>query len=228
MKKIIISLFICAAALIASSADNVKVVLGWNPSCGQSVTGYKVYYGSTNVDLSRTNYTTRLDCASTNIFKEYFFSSNFSQVTNVGNVTTTTISNLQCSTYYFFAVTAYDPIGNESGFSGQAWFRTPNAYTNGGQPPNQNFVVSSYTTNWFAQPLIQTNEVTGQVYTNYYSLSVRTFKLKSDLYVRTNWVILVNTNLAKTNWTVFAYGSNSIPFATITNVGGAAFFRIRL
>jgi hypothetical protein len=128
---------------------------------------------------------------------------------------------------YIFSATAYDTNGIESDFSAQADYKTPAAYTNGGTLPKQSLAVSSYTTNWFNQPIISTNRH-GFVSTNYYSLSVRTLRIVSDLYVRTNWVIEMNTNLLINRWVFFQAGSNSVPTATITNTGDNAFFRIKI
>ena len=55
--------------------------------------GYKVYYGN--------------------------FSGNYSQNMNVDNVTTYTVNNLTDGLTYYFAVTAYDTSGNESGYSNE-------------------------------------------------------------------------------------------------------------
>lgn len=59
----------------------------------EDLAGYKIYYG-----ISEGNYTASIDA---------------------GNVTTYTVSNLSSGTYYF-AVTAYDISGNESGYSNEA------------------------------------------------------------------------------------------------------------
>lgn len=70
-----------------------NLTLTWNPSPTPGVTGYRVYYGSAS-----GNYTT-----------------NFS----VGNATNNTFTNLVSGATYFFAITAYDPLGNESSFSNE-------------------------------------------------------------------------------------------------------------
>jgi hypothetical protein len=51
-------------------------------------------------------------------------SGSFSQGIDVGNITNYTLSNLNNGTTYYFAVTAYDTIGNISGFSTQKSFTT--------------------------------------------------------------------------------------------------------
>lgn len=67
--------------------------LSWNPNTEPDLAGYKVYYGTTS-----RSYTTSID---------------------VGNQTTYTVTGLGFGTYYF-AVTAYDISGNESGYSNEA------------------------------------------------------------------------------------------------------------
>lgn len=227
--KTLLSIFIYLFFLVCKGEDNVIINLSWSPSCQNNVVGYKIYYGRTNINIfTNPSFSIRTnECSQGKDVTNFFYLSNFPTVLYAGNSTSYTVSNLQCGLYYYFAVTAYDSIGMESDFSSQAWIKLPDAYTNGGVLPKQNFSPSSYTTNWFAQPLITTNR-NGIISTNYYSLNVKTFRLVSDLYVRTNWFILMNTNLNTTNWFVYKSGSNSIPNATITNVGGAAFFKIKI
>jgi len=82
------------------SGDNFAT-LTWDPPTtntdGTSLTdlaGYKVYYGTT--------------------------SGNYTASTDVGNVTTYTVSDLPPQVYYF-AITAYDTVGNESDYSNEAY-----------------------------------------------------------------------------------------------------------
>jgi PA14 domain/Fibronectin type III domain/Divergent InlB B-repeat domain len=82
-----------------SVAGAASVTLTWNASPSPSVAGYKVYY-------------TTVSGAS-------------SPVVDVGNVTTTTISNLNNSTTYYFSVTAYNSGGVESQRSNEISYRTP-------------------------------------------------------------------------------------------------------
>ena len=229
MKKIYLFILICLLSTVMY-ADNLGITLCWSPSCSSAVVGYKVYSCIASNGITSVGQVLDKDCSSTNVWVHGIYQVSYNSVVDAGNSTSYVFSNLLVDTTYIFSATAYDTNGIESDFSGQAIYRTPMAYTNGGTPPKQNFAISSYTTNWFGQPLITTNKQ-GRISTNYYSLSVRTYKLSSDLYIRTNWanwVILVNTNLAKTNWMVYQYGSNSVPSVTITNLGGAAFFRIKL
>lgn len=75
------------------------VSLSWQLSSSTNVTGYNIYYGTVS-----GNYTGKI---------------------MVGNVTTTTISNLNCGTAYYFSATALDSNGNESGFSNETRFLVP-------------------------------------------------------------------------------------------------------
>ncbi len=93
LKKAIPSAFF--AALFVLSGFNAQVYgasasLSWDANSESDLSGYKVYFGSAS-----GSYGTPVD---------------------VGNATTHTLSGLSDGTYYF-AVTAYDSSGNESGFS---------------------------------------------------------------------------------------------------------------
>ncbi|MBI5197014.1 MAG: fibronectin type III domain-containing protein [Nitrospirae bacterium] len=78
--------------------DNTAT-LSWDPvttyadetPIQDALAGYKVYYG-----IESGNYTATID---------------------VGNVTTYTVDSLEPGTKYYFAVTAYDDSGNESGYA---------------------------------------------------------------------------------------------------------------
>lgn len=69
-----------------------SAILSWNANSESDLSGYKVYFGTS--------------------------SRNYGTPTTVGNVTTHTVSGLNTGTYYF-AVTAFDTSGNESGFSSE-------------------------------------------------------------------------------------------------------------
>jgi len=70
-----------------------SVTLGWSPSAAQTVAGYDIYYGG----ISGT-YTNQLQ---------------------VGNVTNATISGLIGGATYYFAATAYNAAGVQSGYTSQ-------------------------------------------------------------------------------------------------------------
>ncbi len=82
-----LSLFIA----IPRGADAVQATLAWTANQEGDLAGYKVYYGNQS-----GKYTANLD---------------------VGNVTTYTVANLPDGNYYYFALTAYNTGGSESGFS---------------------------------------------------------------------------------------------------------------
>ena len=71
-----------------------SVTLMWNPSTDSDVAGYRIYYG-----VASRNYTNIVD---------------------VGNATSVTISNLVEGVTYYFAATAYTLLGMESGYSDEA------------------------------------------------------------------------------------------------------------
>ncbi len=70
-----------------------SVTLAWDASTSSNLAGYRVYYGTAS-----RNYSTNID---------------------VGNVTTYTLANLAPGTYYF-AVTAYNTLAEQSGYSNEA------------------------------------------------------------------------------------------------------------
>ena len=81
---------------------NGGVQLQWNPVPGQNVTGYRVYYGT----ASRT----------------------YLQLYGQGlasTATTFTVTDLAGARRYFFAVTATNSLGKESGFSDEIFVDVP-------------------------------------------------------------------------------------------------------
>ena len=86
----LISIF--AFALLTTFPSYAADVTGsWDANTEADLAGYKIYYGTAS-----GNYTVSLD---------------------VGTATSVTIDSLDFNTTYFFALTAYDNAGNESGFS---------------------------------------------------------------------------------------------------------------
>lgn len=88
-----------AALLNGAALATPQVTLAWDASPSSSVSGYRLYYG-----VSSRNYTNVLD---------------------VGDLTTATVSNLVVSTTYYFAVTAYDIAGLESDYSSEISYVVP-------------------------------------------------------------------------------------------------------
>jgi len=69
------------------------VKLQWDPNTEPDLAGYKLYYGTA--------------------------SRNYSHTIDLGQVNSYQVDNLQDEVKYYFAVTAYDIDGNESGFSNE-------------------------------------------------------------------------------------------------------------
>lgn len=84
--------FAIALLFCANHALAIDVKLAWDANTETNLSGYKVYYGTS----SRT----------------------YGTPINAGNVTTYTVTNLSNGTYYF-AVTAYNTTGQESGYSNE-------------------------------------------------------------------------------------------------------------
>jgi hypothetical protein len=85
--------FLLQPAFSATTLPPYTAVLAWDRSPDDSVTGYRVYYGT-----SPRNYTNSIVA---------------------GNILNTTISGLTSGMTYYFAVTAYDASGAESDFSNE-------------------------------------------------------------------------------------------------------------
>jgi hypothetical protein len=75
------------------------LTLAWNPGSGSAIAGYRLYEGA----ACRT----------------------YTNVIDVGNVTTKTVTGLVGGATYFFAVTAYNTNGQESDFSGELSYTVP-------------------------------------------------------------------------------------------------------
>lgn len=98
-------IMLSAASFDSIRASNIilppgsSVYLAWNPSPDTAVAGYNVHYGL----ASRT----------------------YTKIVPVGNATNVTISGLVAGATYYFAATAYDDIGQESGYSDEASYLIP-------------------------------------------------------------------------------------------------------
>lgn len=87
------------AALPGTAQAAQSVFLLWNANPAPDIVGYRVHYGTS--------------------------SGNYSQSNDVGNVTGTTISNLNAGQTYYFAVTDYDTSGLESLPSNEVAYSVP-------------------------------------------------------------------------------------------------------
>jgi len=76
-----------------------QITLAWNANFEPTVSGYRVYYGTT--------------------------SSYYTAVIDAGNQTTVTITGLVPGVTYFISATAYSSTGDESNFSGEIAYTVP-------------------------------------------------------------------------------------------------------
>ena len=95
--------------LCTSNVYSAQATLSWNPNSESDLAGYKVYYGNS--------------------------SGSYSFNVNVGNQTSYTVSNLVEGEIYFFAATAYDFSGNESGYSNEVSYDVPITSLSGDTTP---------------------------------------------------------------------------------------------
>ena len=88
-----VAAFIIILACSGGVAYSAQITLAWNASTDSDLGGYKVYYGTASRDYDVS--------------------------LNVGNWTNCTISSLEQGETYYFAVTAYNTEGSESGYSNE-------------------------------------------------------------------------------------------------------------
>jgi hypothetical protein len=84
---------------IPGQAAGQSITLAWNRSTDTNVASYNVYYG-----VASHVYTSMIP---------------------VGNVTNATVSGLVAGATYYFAATAYDPLGGQSAYSNEASYVVP-------------------------------------------------------------------------------------------------------
>ncbi|MGE5258115.1 MAG: fibronectin type III domain-containing protein [Hyphomicrobiales bacterium] len=89
------------ACFIVSNAFAAQVTLAWDPNTESDLAGYRVHFGTTS-----NSYSVHID---------------------VHNVTTYTVTGLTDGQTYYFAATAYDTAGNESGYSNSVSYGIPAA-----------------------------------------------------------------------------------------------------
>lgn len=96
--KYLVAIILLLLPVISAAQD---ITLSWDASPTPEVTGYKVYYKQDNMILP-------FDGAG---------AAEGASPVDVGNVLTTTLTNLSDGATYYFYVTAYDISDNESGAS---------------------------------------------------------------------------------------------------------------
>jgi len=84
---------------VASNALAAQATLAWDPNTESDLAGYRIHYGTV--------------------------SGSYTVHTDVHNVTTYTVTGLTAGQTYFFAATAYDASGNESGYSNPVSYAVP-------------------------------------------------------------------------------------------------------
>jgi fibronectin type 3 domain-containing protein len=121
--RIILLVSLCSVTLLGPGLVQIalaaQVSLAWDPNTEPDLAGYKVYYGS--VSHAQTD------------------------SVDVGNATAYIVMGLQEGTTYFFAATAYDRYGRESGFSNEVSTTTSSLCTYTISPSSQSFAAAGGT-----------------------------------------------------------------------------------
>ena len=91
LNQYVIAIFWILIILLPSTVWAASVTLNWQPNPEADIKGYHIYYGTA--------------------------SRKYSQPIPVGKVTKYTVTGLKTGTTYYFAITAVDTSGNESGYS---------------------------------------------------------------------------------------------------------------
>ncbi len=105
--EVVVCIFI---GVIASNALAAEATLAWDPNAESNLAGYRIHYGTE--------------------------SGSYSVHTDVHKVTTYTVTGLTAGQTYYFAASAYDSSGNESGYSNQVSYSVPQSPQN--QAPTAN------------------------------------------------------------------------------------------
>lgn len=108
----VLSAALLLGAFLPARLAATPLTLAWDPNTEPDLGGYKVYYG--------------------------IRSGIYDFVTDVGNITRHTVTNLESNTRYYFALTAYDTSRNESDFSEEVSAVTgdePDPAPSGGSTP---------------------------------------------------------------------------------------------
>jgi hypothetical protein len=100
-RNFIIPFVLIFITLFLSHSAIAEIRLAWDPNVEPDLGGYKVHYGPSHLD-----YTNHID---------------------IGNVTEYAATNLTPGKRYYFALTAYDISGNESGYSAEVSGIAPKA-----------------------------------------------------------------------------------------------------
>src|SRR3984893_218307 len=102
---IVLGSIICIFGLLLQARAATSLTLAWDPSGASGIAAYRLHYGTS--------------------------SQSYSQTRDLGNTTTTTVSNLLPGQTYYFTVTDYNTAGVESLDSNEVAFTAANPIANG-------------------------------------------------------------------------------------------------
>ena len=102
---IVLGSIICIFGLLLQARAATSLTLAWDPSGASGIAAYRLHYGTS--------------------------SQSYSQTRDLGNTTTTTVSNLLPGQTYYFAVTDYNTAGVESIYSNEVSFTATVPIANG-------------------------------------------------------------------------------------------------
>lgn len=100
--------FCCFFGAAASKGFAAQVTLAWNANTENDLAGYRIHHGTTS-----GSYSVHID---------------------VQNSTSHTVTGLVVGQTYYFAATAYDAAGNESGYSNEVRYTVPNSAPSNSNP----------------------------------------------------------------------------------------------
>jgi Fibronectin type III domain/FG-GAP-like repeat len=104
-RTVVLGSLLSLFGFLSEARATTSVTLTWDPSGASSIAGYRLYYG-----IASLNYT---------------------QIKDLGNTTTATVSNLLPGQRYYFAVTDYNTDGVESVYSNEVSFLATIPIANG-------------------------------------------------------------------------------------------------
>ncbi|NOZ62310.1 MAG: fibronectin type III domain-containing protein [Calditrichaeota bacterium] len=138
-----------------STSFAAQVIVSWSPNSEPDLQGYRIYYG-----LASRNYTKIID---------------------VGQLTTYTVLNLAENTNYYFAVTAYDNAGNESGYSEEVQIYIPPSDTDPPRITNVDVLDKTYIKIFFSETIDRSTAEDAGNYRISPGVNVLSAELLSDL-----------------------------------------------
>ncbi|HME41924.1 MAG TPA: BACON domain-containing carbohydrate-binding protein [Syntrophorhabdales bacterium] len=146
------------------SASAAQATIAWDPDTSPGVAGYKAHWGT----VSR----------------------NYSWSADAATQTTYTVPSLSQGATYYFAATAYDAAGNQSGYSNEVSYTVPSACTYAISPASQSIGAGGGTAN--------TNVSTG---------------------TGCNWTTSNSTSWISINSGVSGTGSGTVTYSATANTG---------